>query len=194
MANLEQIKDIREKTGAGIVDVKKALEESDGNEEKAIEILRKKGQEKAMKKSERTAKEGVVSSYVHSNNRVGAIVELFCETDFVARNEDFKTLAKDIAMHITAANPKFLKPEDITEELIGKEKEIWTEQLKNEGKPENIFAKIIEGKEKKFREELALITQPFVKNPEITIETLIAENIGKIGENIQIGKFYRLEF
>jgi len=193
MSNLEQIKNIREKTGAGIVDVKKALDEAGGNEEKAIEILRKKGQEKAMKKSERTAKEGVVSSYIHSNNKVGAIVELFCETDFVARNEDFKVLARDIAMHITASNPKFLKPEDVSEELVNKEKEIWTEQLKNEGKPENMLSKILEGKEKKFREELALFTQPFVKNPEITIEKLIAENIGKIGENIQIGRFSRLE-
>jgi len=193
MVNLEQIKNIREKTGAGIVDVKKALEEANGDEEKGIEILRKKGQEKAMKKSERSAKEGVVSSYIHSNNKVGAILELFCETDFVARNEDFKTLANDIAMHITASNPKFLKPEDVDENLVNKEKEIWIEQLKNEGKPENIFDKIIEGKEKKFREELALMAQPFVKNPDITIETLIAENIGKIGENIQIGKFSRLE-
>jgi elongation factor Ts len=142
-------------------------------------VLRKKGQEKAMKKSERSAKEGVVASYIHSNNKVGAMVELFCETDFVARNEDFKILAKDLAMHITAANPKFLKPEDVDENLVSKEKEIWTEQLKNEGKPENIFDKIIEGKEKKFREELSLMTQPFVKNPEITIETLIVENIGK---------------
>lgn len=193
MANLEQIKNIREKTGAGVVDVKKALDESNGDEEKAIEFLRKKGQEKAMKKSERTAKEGIVSSYIHSNNKVGAIIELFCETDFVARNEDFTALAKDLAMHITASNPKFLKPEDVAEELIAKEKEIWTEQLKNEGKPENIFDKIIEGKEKKFREELALMTQPFVKNPDITIETLIAESVGKIGENIQVGRFSRLE-
>jgi len=193
MSNLEQIKNIREKTGAGIVDVKKALEEASGDEVKAIEILRKKGQEKAMKKSERTAKEGVVASYIHSNNKVGAMVELFCETDFVARNEDFKSLAKDIAMHITASNPKFLKPEDVSQDLVAKEKEIWTEQLKNEGKPENMFAKILEGKEKKFREELALLAQPFVKNPEVTIEKLIAENIGKIGENIQVGRFSRLE-
>jgi len=193
MSNLEQIKNIREKTGAGIVDVKKALEEAGSDEAKAIEILRKKGQEKAMKKSERTAKEGVVASYIHSNNKVGAMVELFCETDFVARNEDFKALARDIAMHITASNPKFLKPEDVSEELVAKEKEIWIEQLKNEGKPEQMFEKILAGKEKKFREELALFTQPFVKNPEITIEKLVAENVGKIGENIQIGRFSRLE-
>lgn len=193
MSNLEQIKNIREKTGAGIVEVKKALDEANGDENKAIEILRKKGQEKAMKKSERTAKEGVVASYIHSNNKVGAIVEVFCETDFVARNEDFKALARDIAMHITAANPKYLKAEDVPQEIVEKEKEIWVAQLKNEGKPENMLEKILPGKEKKFREELALMSQPFVKNPEQKIEILIAENVGKIGENIQIGRFSRFE-
>ena len=193
MANLEQIKNIREKTGAGVVDVKKALDEANGDENKAIEILRKKGQEKANKKSERTAQEGVVASYIHSNNKVGALVELFCETDFVARNEDFKILARDIAMHVTASNPKYLRPEDVPQELVEKEKEIWIAQLKNEGKPENMLEKIMEGKEKKFREELALLTQPYVKNPEITVKILVEENIGKIGENIQIGRFSRFE-
>ena len=147
MANLEQIKAIREKTGAGIVEVKKALEEAEGNETKAIEILRKRGQEKANKKSERTAKEGVVMAYIHSNNKVGAMVEVFCETDFVARNDDFKALARDIAMHITASNPKYLRPEDVPEKLVEKEKEIWMAQLKNEGKPENMLEKILPGKE-----------------------------------------------
>lgn len=193
MANLEQIKAIREKTGAGIVEVKKALEEAQGNEAKAIDILRKRGQEKANKKSERTAKEGVVASYIHSNNKVGALVELFCETDFVARNDDFKALARDIAMHITASNPKYLRPEDVSQEEVEKEKEIWTAQLKNEGKPEQMFEKILPGKEKKFREEWALLSQPFVKNPEITVKVLIEENIGKIGENIQVGRFSRFE-
>ena len=193
MANLEQIKNIREKTGAGVVDVKKALDEANGDESKAIEILRKKGQEKANKKSERTAQEGVVASYIHSNNKVGALVELFCETDFVARNEDFKTLARDIAMHVTASNPKYLKAEDVPQELVEKEKEIWSAQLKNEGKPESMLEKIMEGKEKKFREELALLTQSYVKNPEITVKVLVEENIGKIGENIQIGRFSRFE-
>jgi len=193
MANLEQIKVIREKTGAGIVDVKKALEEANGDETKAIEILRKRGQEKANKKSERTAKEGVVASYIHSNNKVGALVELFCETDFVARNDDFKALARDIAMHITASNPKYLRAEDVPQEAVEKEKEIWIAQLKNEGKPENMLEKILPGKEKKFREEWALLSQPFVKNPEITIKVLVEENIGKIGENIQIGRFSRFE-
>ena len=193
MANLEQIKNIREKTGAGVVDVKKALDEANGDESKAIEILRKKGQEKANKKSERTAKEGIVAAYIHSNNKVGALIELFCETDFVALNEDFKALARDIAMHVTASNPKYLKPEDVPQDLVEKEKEIWTAQLQNEGKPEKMFEKILEGKEKKFREELALFSQPFVKNPEITVKVLLEENVGKIGENIQIGRFSRFE-
>lgn len=190
---LEKIKQIREMTGAGIVDVKKALVESQGDEKKAIEILRKRGQEKALKKSERTTQEGVVVSYIHSNGRVGAIIKLLCETDFVARNEEFKLLASEIAMHITAMNPKYVRPEEVDQELILAEKEIWTEQLKNEGKSENLFENILTGKEKKFRAEMALLSQPFVKNPDQTVEQLISEKIGKIGENIQVGEFRRLE-
>ncbi len=190
---LDKIKTIREKTGAGVVDVKKALVEANGDEEKAIEILRKSGQAKAVKKSERTAKEGVVISYIHSNNRIGSMVKLFCETDFVARNSDFQELARDVAMHIAAMNPKFLNPEDVSQELLDKEKEIWTEQLKKEGKPEAMLEKILGGKEKKFREESALMSQPFVKNPEITVKELVAEKIGVIGENIQVGEFIRFE-
>ena len=176
-----------------MVDIKKALEQAEGNEEKAIELLRKSGQAKAVKKSERTAKEGIVASYIHSNSRVGVMVKLLCETDFVARNSDFQQLAKDICMHIAGMNPKFLKPEDVSSEIVDKEKEIWIEQLKNEGKPEAMLEKIIAGKEKKFREESALLTQSFVKNQDITVGELIAEKIGVIGENIQIGEFVRYE-
>lgn len=190
---LELIKKIREKTGAGIVMVKQALEEAKGNEEKAIEILRKKGQAKAVKKSDREAKEGVVVSYIHSNNKVGAIVKLYCETDFVARNSEFQELAKDIAMHIVAMNPKFLRPEDVSQDLVEKEKEIWTERLKQEKKPEKMREKIMAGKEKKFREEISLLTQAFVREQEITVGDLIAEKSGKIGENIQVGEFARYE-
>lgn len=190
---LNKIKKLREKTGAGIVEVKKALTEANGDETKAVEILRKRGQEKAVKKSERTTQEGIVASYVHSNKKVGAIVKLYCETDFVARNEEFQKLGQDIAMHITAMNPKFIRPEDVSKDLIKKEKEIWEAQLEGEKKPKEIMNKILEGKEKKFREEISLLSQPFVKNPDITVEQLIAENIGKIGENIQIGDFSRLE-
>jgi len=168
MANLEQIKKLREKTGAGIVEVKKALDEAGDDETKALELLRKRGQEKAGKKAGREAFEGVIGSYVHSNGKIGAMVKLQCETDFVARNVEFKALAQDIAMHITAANPQYIRPEDVP-------------------------AEIKEGKENKFSEEISLLTQPFVKNPEQTVGDLISEKIGKIGENIQIGEFSRLE-
>src|SRR3989339_1209728 len=191
---LEKIKKIREQTGAGIMEVKKALEDAAGDEAKAVEILRKKGKEKAMKKSERTAGEGVVAAYIHSNERVGAMVKLLCETDFVARNEEFKSLARDIAMHITAMNPKYLKPEDVPLEELEKEKEIWMAQVSQEGeKPKEIMEKIMEGKEKKYRAEISLMTQSYVKNPDQTIADLIAEKVAKIGENIQIGGFSRME-
>lgn len=190
---LELIKKIREQTGAGVVDVKKALDETGGDEAKAIDVLRKKGKDKALKKSGREAKEGVLASYIHSNSKLGAMVKVYCETDFVSRNDEFKEMARDIAMHISATAPQFLNPEDVPAELVAKEREIWTEQLKGEGKPEEIMKKIMEGKEKKFREEISLMTQPFVKNPDITIKDLISEKIGKIGENIQIGEFSRFE-
>jgi len=190
---LEQIKKIREQTGAGMVDVKKALEEAKGDEKKAIEILRKKGQSKAVKKAEREVGEGVIGSYIHSNGKIGAMVKVYCETDFVARNEEFQELAKDIAMHISAMNPQFLKAEDVANDLVKKEREIWREQMKDEKKPTEIMEKIMEGKEKKFREGLALMTQSFVKNPEMTIGDLVTEKIGKVGENIKIGEFVRFE-
>ncbi len=190
---LEQIKKIREQTGAGMVDVKKALEEAGGDEKKAIEILRKKGQSKAVKKAEREAKEGIIGSYLHSNGKIGAMVKLYCETDFVARNEEFQELAKDIAMHISAMDPKFLNPEDVSDDVVAKEKEIWTEQMKDENKPEEVMQKIMEGKEKKFREEMSLMTQPFVKNPDVTIGELVTEKISKMGENVKVGDFVRFE-
>jgi elongation factor Ts len=193
MSKLEQIKELRERTGAGVVEVKKALDEAGEDTAKALEILRKRGQEKASKKTGRTAEEGVVAAYVHSNNKLGAMVKLYCETDFVAMNEEFKELSKEIAMHIAATNPQYLSPTDVPDELVEKEKAIWKEQLKQEGKKEELMPKILEGKEKKFREELALLTQPFIKNPEITVEALVKEKIGKIGENIRIGEFSRLE-
>lgn len=179
--------------GSGIVETKKALDEADGDEEKAIEIIRKKGQLKAAKKSDREAGEGVIVSYIHPNNKMGTIVKLYCESDFVARNVEFLELAKDIAMHISAMNPQYLKPEDVPAEVLEKEKEIWQEQLKVENKPADIMTKILEGKEKKFREDLALLTQSYVKNPEQTISELITEKIAKIGENICVGGFSRME-
>jgi elongation factor Ts len=193
MANLEQIKKIREMLGSGIVETKKALDEAGGDEEKAIEIIRKRGQLKAAKKSDREAGEGVVISYIHPNNKLGAIVKLYCESDFVARNTEFQELAKDLAMHISAMNPQYLRPEDMPVAMLEKEREIWQEQLKAESKPAEIMAKILEGKEKKFREESSLLTQPFVKNPDQTVNDLITEKIAKIGENIRVGGFTRME-
>ena len=193
MSSMEQVKALRERTGAGIVEVKKALDEAQGDEAKAIEILRKSGQAKAVKKGDRETKEGVVVSYIHSNNRVGALVQLYCETDFVARNEEFQELARDIAMHIAASNPRYIKPEEVTDADLAQEKEIWAEQLKNEGKPAEMLEKIIGGKEAKFRNEVALLSQPFIKNPDLTVGDLITEKIHKIGENIQVGAFTRYE-
>ncbi len=191
MATLEQIKQLRDETGAGIVDVKKALEEANGDREKAIELLRKRGGDKAVKKSDRVALEGIIGTYVHGNRKIAAMVTVMCETDFVAKNEDFINFATDIAMHITASNPVCILPEDLDAEVVEKEKKIWTEQLEKEGKPAEMIEKILVGKEKKFREERALMTQPFVKNPDITITELLNENIVKLGEKIEFGEFKR---
>jgi elongation factor Ts len=193
MATMEQIKALREKTGAGIVEVKKALDEADGNEEGAIRILRERGAAKAVKKTDREAKEGVVAMYLHSNGRLGAMVKLFCETDFVARNDEFQTLGRDIAMHVTAMNPSVVSPEEVSSEVVEKEKAIWIEQLKQEGKPEKLSEKILAGKEKKFRDENALLSQAFVKDPSKTVRDLLSESVQKIGENIQVGSFIRYE-
>lgn len=190
---LEKIKKLREETGAGIVEIKKALTEAEGDEAKAIEILRKRGLEKASKKATRETQEGVVASYIHSNGRVGAMVKLLCETDFVARNDEFKTLAGDLAMHVTAMKPRFIRSEEVNEEAVAEEKSIWLEQLKEEKKPEQMIPSILDGKEKKFREEISLMTQAFVKNPDQTVGDVINEKIAKIGENIQVGEFRRLE-
>lgn len=193
MSSLEQIKDLREKTGAGIIDVKKALDEAKGDVSAAVDILRKKGQDKALKRADRTAGEGIIATYVHSNNRIAAMVKVVCETDFVARNEDFQAFARDIAMHITAAAPTCTVPEDVDEALIAKERAIWEEQLTEEGKPEKMITQIMEGKEKKFRGEQALLSQPFVKDPDQTIEDLLNEKIAAMGEKIAIEEFVRYE-
>jgi len=193
MISMELIKALRERTGAGIVEVKKALEEAGGDEEGAIRILRERGAAKAVKKNDREAKEGVIATYLHSNGRVAAMVKLFCETDFVARNEDFQSLGRDIAMHVAAMNPGVLRPEDVSEETVASERSIWTEELRTAGKSEEMIAKILEGKERKLREENSLLTQSFVKDPEKTIKDLLSENVQKIGENILIGGFIRYE-
>lgn len=191
--SLALVKELREKTGAGVVDAKKALDEASGDIEKALDILRKKGQAKALKKTDRDTHEGVVAMYMHSNKKIGSMVKLFCETDFVGRNDEFQDLAKDIAMHVAALNPSVLRAEDVAAELVEKEKAVWKEQLQAEGKPENMFETIMAGKEKKFREDMALLSQPFIKDPEKTVQELIAESIGKMGENIVVGDFIRYE-
>lgn len=193
MSQLELIKSLRERTGAGIVDVKKALDEASGDEAKAIDILRKRGQDKAMKKGDRDTHEGVVVSYIHGNNRVGVMLKLYCETDFVARNDEFKALAHDIAMHIAALAPTCIKPEDVSSEELEREYAIWKEQLAIQQKPSEMIEKILAGKEKKFREETALLSQSFVKDSEKTVKDVVAEAVHKIGENIQIGGFVRYE-
>ncbi len=193
MSQMEQIKALREKTGAGIVDVKKALDEAGFDDAKAIEILRKRGQDKAMKKSDRETHEGAVVSYVHSNGRIGALVKLYCETDFVARNEEFQELGRDIAMHVAASAPQYVKPEEVPAEVVAKEKEIWQEQLAAEGKPADLVDKIMTGKEEKFRNDISLLTQAFVKDPSKTVAELLAEKVHKMGENIQVGSFVRYE-
>lgn len=192
--SLEQIKSLREKTGVSMQSCKKALEEGHGNEEKAVEILRKKGETKAVERGERATGEGGIFSYVHGNSKIGVLVQLGCETDFVARSEDFQNLGKDIAMHIAAMNPLYLMPEEVPHELMEKERDIWKSQLAKEGKPEKMFDSIMTGKEKKLREELSLMKQAFVKNPELTVEKLLSSAVLKLGENIKVVRFTRYGF
>ena len=187
------VKTLRERTGAGMMDCKAALEEAAGDLEKAIDILRKKGIAKAAKKAGRDTSEGLVESYIHGGGRVGVLLEVNCETDFVARNEGFQALVKDIAMHIAAANPLAVSSEGIDSAVLEKEREIYTEQVKAEGKPEAMVAKIVEGKLAKFKKESSLLDQEFIKNPQITVGDHLKESIAKIGENIVIRRFVRFE-
>jgi len=188
---LDAIKALREKTAAGIMDCKKALKEAAGNIEKAIEILRKKGIKLASLKSSRAAKDGRVESYIHMNGKIGVLVEVNCETDFVARNEEFKRFVKDISMQIAAARPKYVKREEIPSGTLEKEKEILTATIKD--KPKKALDKILAGKLEKFYEETCLLDQPFVKDPKIKIKELLQALIAKIGENIIIRRFVRYQ-
>lgn len=187
------VKDLRNKTGAGMMDCKEALTASGGDVDKAIEYLRKKGMSAATKRSSKAAKEGVISSYIHMGGRIGVMVEVNCETDFVAKTEDFQTMAKDIAMHVAAANPTFLRPEEIPPAVLEQEKEIYRSQALAEKKPEKIWDRIIEGKLKKYYEEVCLLQQKFVKNTDITVETLVNNMIAKTGENIVVRRFARFQ-
>jgi len=187
----EQVKELRERTGAGMMECKRALEETGGDMEAAINILRARGAAKAAKRAAREAREGAIGSYVHMNGKIGVLVEVNCETDFVARTEDFQTLVRDLAMHIAAANPLAVTPEEIPADVVERERAIYREQAKNEGKPENLWDKIVEGKLKKFFEENALMRQAFVKDPDKTIEQLVTEVSARTGENIVVRRFVR---
>lgn len=189
----ELIKELRERTGISIMECKKALEESGGDIEKAIEILRKKGFARAKEKMDRETGEGLVYAYIHLDGKIGVLVEVNCETDFVARNEEFRELAKNIAMQIAAAKPKYIAPEDIPLEEIEKEKEIIREQLKDSKKPAEIIEKIVQGKLSKFFEEVCLLEQPFIRDDKIKVREFIASHIAKFGENIRVRRFARFE-
>ena len=189
------IKSLREKTGAGMMDCKKALTEAEGNETRAIEILRERGLASAKKKEGRVAAEGVVGSYIHMGGKVGVLVEVNCETDFAARSEEFQQLVKDTAMHIAAAEPRFISRDEIAEDVLQKERDIARAQAtndpKNANKPEQVIDKIVEGRLNKFYEEVVLLDQPFIKDPAKTISELVKDKIAKIGESITIRRFAR---
>ena len=191
--DMAMVRKLREHTGIGILECKKALEAVSGDYDKAVEHLRKKGYEKAKSKSSRATNQGVINSYIHNNNRIGVLIEVACETDFVAKNEDFIQFTKDVSMQIAAMSPEYISSKDIPEAVIDKEKEIIREQLKNSGKPENIIDNIVEGKLKKYYSEACLLNQTYFKDDQFTIESLLTEQIHKIGENIVIKRFTRYE-
>lgn len=187
------VKELRSKSGAGIMECKSALKETNGDVEDAITFLRKKGLAKADKKADRNTGEGKVGYYIHQGSKIGVLLQLYCETDFVANTPDFQELAKDIAMHIAAAKPRFSTREEVTEDILAKEREIFAHQAKESGKPEHIIEKIVTGKMEKFYEENCVLEQPFVKDTSTTIAELIKQKIALLGENINLGKFARFE-
>lgn len=189
----EQVKQLREMTGAGMMDARKALMESNGDMDKAVEYLQKKGQASATKKAGRITAEGVVDSYIHAGGKVGVMLEVNCESDFVARNEEFQALAHDIALHIAAMSPLYVRREEIDESVRAHQMEIFMAQARETGKPENILAKIAEGRLNKWFAEVCLLEQPFVKDPDKTIDALVKEKIGKTGENISVRRFVRYQ-
>jgi elongation factor Ts len=186
----EQVKELRDKTGVGFMECKSALQESNGDVEAAVTVLRKRGLASLAKKSGRETKDGLIGAYIH-NGKIGVMLEVNCETDFVARNPDFQALVKDLAMHIAASDPRFICKEDVTEDVLASEREIYAEQARATGKPENVLDKIVEGRMSKYYTETCLLEQPFVKDPTISVRDLIAAHIQKIGENIQVRRFVR---
>jgi elongation factor Ts len=187
------VKQLRERTGAGFSDCRAALIESGGDIEQAINILRKKGQAAAAKKAQRATSEGLVTSYIHAGGKIGVLVEIDCESDFVARTEDFKQLSHDVAMHVAALDPRFLRREEVTQEILDREREIYREQAKATGKPEQVVEKIVTGKMEKFYEENCLYEQHFIKDEGLTIKELVDQAIAKLGENITIRRFSRFK-
>lgn len=189
--SVDQIKELRESTGVGMMDAKKALEEANGDMDQALDVLRKSGAMKAAKKADRSTAEGFIASYIHGDGRIGVLLELNCETDFVARTENFQALAHDLALHVAATNPLYISREDVPEQVIAKEKEIYTEQLQAEGKPADKIEMILAGKLDKYFAESVLMEQPFVKDDAKTIQELVQAAIQALGENIQIARFAR---
>ncbi len=193
MVSIDQVKQLRKETNVSVIDCKKALEEAGGDIEKAREILRKWGKDFALTKTGREVSQGIVETYVHPNKKIGVMVQIHCETDFVARSDEFKKLAHELCLQIAAMRPLYLKSEDIPEESLEGEKEIYKEQFKNSGKPQKIIDEIIEGKLKKYKEEISLLSQPWIKDDNKTIKDLIDEYINLLGENILVKKFVRYE-
>jgi elongation factor Ts len=189
----EMVKELREKTGAGMMDCKRALSETEGNIEKAIDYLRQKGLSDAAKRTGRVASEGVIGSYIHPGGKIGVLVEVNCESDFVARTEDFQLLVKDLAMHVAASNPLYLKREEVPEDVIAREKNIYEAQAKEGGKPEKIVERIVQGKLEKFFQDVCLMEQPFVKEPDININQRVSSTVAKLGENIVVRRFQRFQ-
>jgi elongation factor Ts len=185
------VKELREATGSGMMDCKKALEEAQGDVKLAMEVLRKKGISSAQKRTGKTTKEGLISSYIHPGDRLGVLLEVNCETDFVAKTDEFKTLVKELCLQVAGANPLVIERKDVRAEDLEKEKEIYRIQARNEGKPEKVIDRIVEGKLDKYYEMVCLLDQPFLKDPQKTIKTLLEETIGKLGENIVIKRFAR---
>nr|WP_290669091.1 translation elongation factor Ts [Ardenticatena sp.] len=186
------VKELRERTGAGILECKKVLQETDGDMDKAIELLRERGIAKAAKKAHRVAMQGVITSYIHAGNQIGAMVELNCETDFVARTPQFQELAYNIAMQIAATSPQYVSREDVPAEVIEKEKAILMEQARQEGRPEHILERIVEGRLDKFFQEVCLLEQPYIRDQSVTIQDLIKQHIAQLGENIVVRRFCRM--
>ena len=188
-----QVQAMRKATGAGMMDCKRALAEAGGDQEKATEILRKKGAMKAAKRKDRETREGLIHSYIHMGGKIGVLVEANCETDFVARTDEFRQLAKDVAMHIAASDPEVINRSELSDEVIEKEREIYREQARNSGKPEKVIERIVEGRLEKYYQEVCLLDQLFVKNPDITVGQLIKETSAKLGENLQVRRFARFQ-